>query len=213
MRSSTPAADPNRLAPPMLKVLLRMLVGDVRKFGLPKPDHPPLSTHPIMNTQLLHHLGHGNISAKPDVAELRGKTVRFTDGSEIEPDVILWATGYKPTLPRARSGRGAVAETVNLYLNMFCASTRDCAYSDFRDGGCRLSDSEPPERAARRGAHVAGEEGRRRARVRAAAREAACANGGMRYLKSPRHAFYVQFDTYMKELDQARKRVERASGH
>ena len=36
-------------------------------------------------------------------------------------------------------------------------------------------------------------------------------NGGMRYLKSPRHAFYVQFESYLKELDRARIRVERAA--
>jgi hypothetical protein len=36
-------------------------------------------------------------------------------------------------------------------------------------------------------------------------------NGGMRYLKSPRHAFYVQFESYLKELDRARARVERAA--
>ena len=34
--------------------------------------------------------------------------------------------------------------------------------------------------------------------------------GGMRYIESPRHAFYVQFEDYLKELDRARTRVERA---
>ena len=36
-------------------------------------------------------------------------------------------------------------------------------------------------------------------------------NGGMRYLDSPRHAFYVQFEEYLKELERVRKRVERAA--
>jgi hypothetical protein len=36
-------------------------------------------------------------------------------------------------------------------------------------------------------------------------------NGGMRYISSPRHAFYVQFEEYLKVLDNVRKRVERAA--
>jgi hypothetical protein len=35
--------------------------------------------------------------------------------------------------------------------------------------------------------------------------------GGMRYASSPRHAFYVQFEDYLKELDRVRSRVERAA--
>jgi hypothetical protein len=35
--------------------------------------------------------------------------------------------------------------------------------------------------------------------------------GGMRYVSSPRHAFYVQFEDYLKELDRVRTRVERAA--
>jgi hypothetical protein len=35
--------------------------------------------------------------------------------------------------------------------------------------------------------------------------------GGMRYIKSPRHAFYVQFDAYMHELERVRQRVEYAA--
>ena len=58
---------PNWMAPTILSALLRVLVGDLRRFGLPKPDHPPLSSHPIMNTQLLHHLAHGDIAAKPEL--------------------------------------------------------------------------------------------------------------------------------------------------
>ena len=35
--------------------------------------------------------------------------------------------------------------------------------------------------------------------------------GGMRYLSSPRHAFYVQFEEYLKVLDKVRSTVERAA--
>jgi hypothetical protein len=32
----------------------------------------------------------------------------------------------------------------------------------------------------------------------------------MRYVSSPRHAFYVQFEDYVKQLERLRARVERA---
>ncbi len=41
-------------------------------YGLPAPDHRVLESHPIMNTQVLHYIGHGDLVARPDVAELRG---------------------------------------------------------------------------------------------------------------------------------------------
>jgi cation diffusion facilitator CzcD-associated flavoprotein CzcO len=204
---------PNWLAPSMLKILLRILVGDVRRFGLPKPDHAPLSTHPIMNTQLLHHLSHGDIVAKPDIAELRGKTVRFTDGSEIEPDVILWATGYRPTIPCLDAGGVHLSESgEDFYLNMFPRqhptlyvlgffATAGAAYPILSKQCALLA---AVLTAQEKKSAAVGTFEQMRARPLAL-------SGGMRYLKSPRHAFYVQFETYLKELDRARTRVERAA--
>jgi cation diffusion facilitator CzcD-associated flavoprotein CzcO len=204
---------PNWLAPSMLKVLLRILVGDVRRFGLPKPDHAPLSTHPIMNTQLLHHLAHGDIAAKPDIAELRGKRVRFTDGSEIEPDVILWATGYRPTIPCLEAGGVHLSESgEDFYLNIFPRSyptlyvlgffaTAGAAYP-ILSKQCALLAAVLTAQETKSSAMRAFEEMRAKPLA---------LNGGMRYLKSPRHAFYVQFESYLKELDRARARVERAA--
>ena len=204
---------PNWLAPSMLTVLLRVLVGDVRRFGLRKPDHPPLSTHPIMNTQLLHHLAHGDIAAKPDIAELRGKHVRFTDGSEVEPDVILWATGYRPTISFLDAGGVHLAESgEDFYLNMFPRdyptlyvlgffATAGAAYP-ILSKQCALLASVIAAREKNGKAIRAFDEMRSKPLA---------LNGGMRYLKSPRHAFYVQFESYLKELGRARVRVARAA--
>jgi cation diffusion facilitator CzcD-associated flavoprotein CzcO len=62
---------PAWLAQPLLAGLLRILVGNPHRYGLPKPDHKVLESHPIVNSQLLHHLAHGDIQAKPDIKELR----------------------------------------------------------------------------------------------------------------------------------------------
>ena len=198
----------------MLAVLLRILVGDVRRFGLPKPDHPPLSTHPIMNTQLLHHLAHGDIAAKPDIAELRGRAVRFTDGSEIEPDVILWATGYRPRVLFLEAGGMHLAETgEDLYLNIFSREHPGLYVMGFF-GTAGAAYPIVSKQAALIASVITAREKKNEPAIRAfdALRAAPRSlKGGMRYLRSPRHAFYVQFETYLKELDRVQTRVVRAA--
>ena len=58
-------ADPPRGVPITLDptVMLDRLNGDLTRLGLPKPDHDALTSHPIMNTQVLHHLSHGDLVA------------------------------------------------------------------------------------------------------------------------------------------------------
>jgi len=53
-------------------------------------------THPIANSQLVYHLGHGTITPVPDVKRFRQYAVELTDGREIEPDLVVFATGYLP---------------------------------------------------------------------------------------------------------------------
>jgi hypothetical protein len=100
--------------------VVRLAAGRPQQYGLPKPDHKLFETHPVINSQLPYYVGHGRIAVKPDVAELLGDRVRFMDGT-IEPvDVIVYATGFKISLPfidrehlNWRDGRP------ELYLNVF----------------------------------------------------------------------------------------------
>jgi hypothetical protein len=75
---------------------LRLTVGDMTRFGLPVPDHRPYESHPVVNSQLVYYLGHGRITAVPDVTRLEGATVELADGRRIEPDLVITATGYLP---------------------------------------------------------------------------------------------------------------------
>ena len=52
-----------------------------------------------MNSLVLYYIGHGDITPKPDVAELKGKSVLFEDGSEEAIDYIIYATGFKMSFP------------------------------------------------------------------------------------------------------------------
>jgi len=78
---------------------LRGSRGPVHKYGLPKPQHRVLQEHPTISADLLNLLGHGDITVKPNIRELCGHKVRFTDDSEEEIDVIIYSTGYEISFP------------------------------------------------------------------------------------------------------------------
>jgi cation diffusion facilitator CzcD-associated flavoprotein CzcO len=110
---------PGWIEQPVFERLLRLLVGDVRRFGLPAPDHRLFETHPVLNTQLLHALGHGDLSVKPDVSELRDDRVAFADGSEDPFDLIIYATGYRRVVPVLAPEIHREGDVASLFLNLF----------------------------------------------------------------------------------------------
>ncbi|GHJ06553.1 flavin-binding monooxygenase [Micromonospora humidisoli] len=75
---------------------LRLTVGDLTRFGLPKPDHRVYETHPIANSQLVYYVGHGEITPVPEPARFHSGGVTLTDGREIDPELVVFATGYLP---------------------------------------------------------------------------------------------------------------------
>ncbi len=83
----------------IMKCIIRLQTGLPSDYGLPMPDHRPLQSHPTVSQDLLSRIGHGDITVKPAIAELRGDRVVFTDGSEEPADVIVWCTGYKVSFP------------------------------------------------------------------------------------------------------------------
>ncbi len=93
---------PRAIEAPMFGALLKVLVGDLKGYGLPEPDHQIMESHPIVNTQVLHHLGHGDLSYRPDIDRLDGDGVVFKDGTREPIDLIVYATGYKVTYPFLR---------------------------------------------------------------------------------------------------------------
>jgi cation diffusion facilitator CzcD-associated flavoprotein CzcO len=83
----------------LAKPLPRIASGRMEDFGLPTPNHGFLEAHPTVSSELLLRLGSGDAVAKPNVAELKGDSVRFEDGSVERIDAIVYATGYKITFP------------------------------------------------------------------------------------------------------------------
>ncbi|HEY9094873.1 MAG TPA: monooxygenase, partial [Hydrogenophaga sp.] len=113
------------LARPLFGALLRLVNGDLTRFGLPKPDHKLFESHPLLNSQLLHHLQHGNIAVKPDISHLDGEAVVFKDGSRENIDLVLCATGYRWSCPYAADYFAWKGGRPDLYLSMFSREHRN----------------------------------------------------------------------------------------
>jgi hypothetical protein len=80
--------------------MLKTAIGEMTDYGLPKPDHKLLEAHPTVSSELLPRLGHGDITAKPNIDRFAGgRTVRFADGSEEEIDLVIYCTGYEIEFP------------------------------------------------------------------------------------------------------------------
>jgi cation diffusion facilitator CzcD-associated flavoprotein CzcO len=89
---------PLRLRQWLFERVLRRVVGDLRRFGLPRPDHRVYETHPLVNSQLVYYIGHGDITPVPDVARFESFGVVLANGATIEPDLVVMATGYLPRI-------------------------------------------------------------------------------------------------------------------
>jgi hypothetical protein len=83
-----------------MKRLLKLTIGEMTDYGLPKPDHKLLEAHPTVSSELLPRIGHGDIAVKPNIDRYAGgRTVRFVDGSEEEVDLVVYCTGYRIDFP------------------------------------------------------------------------------------------------------------------
>ncbi|MEE4250041.1 MAG: NAD(P)-binding domain-containing protein [Alcanivoracaceae bacterium] len=80
-------------------LLIRTVMGKPSDYGLPDPDYRMYESHPVINSLVLHHLGHGDIRPRPDIRSVKGTAVTFVDHSQADYDLILTATGYKLHYP------------------------------------------------------------------------------------------------------------------
>ena len=67
---------------------------------MPEPEsHTLAGGRVVVNDLLLYWIHHGRIRVVPGIERFDGTTVHFTDGTERDYGTILWATGFRPTLP------------------------------------------------------------------------------------------------------------------
>ncbi|MCM2562278.1 NAD(P)-binding domain-containing protein [Lutimaribacter sp. EGI FJ00015] len=180
-------------------LILKWFVGDPSKYGFPKPDYKLYESHPVVNSQVLFHAGHGDLTVRPDIDRFEGQTVHFTDGSSAEYDMVLAATGYKLHYPfieaRHLNWQG---DAPHLYLNAMHPARDDLFVLGMIEatGLGWQGRHEQAEMVAR---YIRGlRDGRPEARKlqQQKARGFDRATGGMAYLDLPRMAYYVDKATY-----------------
>lgn len=82
-----------------MKMILKVLVGDYRQYGLECPSNAVLGAHIVNNSELLYFLRHGKIHARRDITRFDGNAVYFVDGRCEPYDVVIAATGFQITFP------------------------------------------------------------------------------------------------------------------
>jgi hypothetical protein len=95
----TRAGIPFAIRQKLMEGLYKLTVGEMERYGLPRPDHRIGEAHPTISGRILDRLAHGAIVVKPNIASLEGDSVRFVDGSVERADVVIYCTGYKVTFP------------------------------------------------------------------------------------------------------------------
>lgn len=199
---------PRKLKQRIDGLLIRALVGKPSNYGLPDPDYKLYESHPVMNSLVLHHLAHGDIKPRRDVASINGKQVTFTDGEQAEYDLILQGTGYKldyPFIERRHLNWPEGAGAPKLYLNVFHPE-----YDDLFMMGMVEASGLGWEGRAEQAELVAlyirqlQTDSQAAKAFQATKRERASLrlDGGYQYLELERMAYYVHKDTYRASIAQ-----------
>ena len=90
---------PRKLGLRIARKKIKRSIGNMEDYGLPKPDHEPLSAHPSVSADFLVKAGSGDITCVPAIESFAGSTVSFTDGTSVDADVVICATGYNMRFP------------------------------------------------------------------------------------------------------------------
>jgi cation diffusion facilitator CzcD-associated flavoprotein CzcO len=180
-------------------MVLKWFTGDPQKYGFPKPDYALYESHPVINSLVLFHAGHGDIKIRPDIDHFDGNTVHFTDGSKADYDMIVAATGYLLHYPfidrELLNWRG---DAPHLYLNAMHPERDDVFVLGMVEAS-GLGWQGRHEQAEMVARYVAGLRNGNPAVLKLKAEKAAGferVTGGMNYLKLARMAYYVDKATY-----------------
>jgi cation diffusion facilitator CzcD-associated flavoprotein CzcO len=68
------------------------------EIGLPLPNKEPVKRYPVVGFDLAHLVKEKKIRVRPDIQKVSATTVEFTSGHEEAYDVLILATGFRPTL-------------------------------------------------------------------------------------------------------------------
>jgi cation diffusion facilitator CzcD-associated flavoprotein CzcO len=198
------------------EALFKVAVGEMERYGLPRPDHRLGEAHPTISGRILDRLGHGAITPKPAISRLAGDRVEFTDGTTEEADVIVWCTGYRVTFPFFDTSFIAARDNdLPLFFRVFHPEHRQLAFVGLLQPlGAIMPIAEAQGKWLAK--HLVGDY---------ALPDAAAMNHRIeedrhamfaRYVPSKRHMMQVDFDDYLhdlaREIERGAKRAARSAG-
>ena len=191
--------------------IMRLSVGKVEDYGLPKPDHRLGQAHPTVSGRILDRIAHGTIKPTPNIARLDATRVHFVDGTSVEADIVVYCTGYKVTFPFFDEDFiSAPDNDLPLYRRCYHPEIDSLFFvALLQPLGAIMPIAEAQSHwvaAYLRGEYALPSQADMRADI-AAEREKMF----KRYVRSKRHTMQVDFDDYMHELGKERRRgAERA---
>jgi hypothetical protein len=83
----------------MLRERVLKVAGSPADFGAPAPDEDILVAGLSLCQDYLSQIRERSIRCRPEITDIRGRTVTFADGGTEEFDALLCATGYQVDLP------------------------------------------------------------------------------------------------------------------
>lgn len=179
-------------------VLVRILQGKNKRYGLPEPEHDFGFHHPTLNSELFYFIRHGKIKPRPDIKRLDGQTVYFTDGTSGAYDIIVACTGYWIDHPFFdKSFIDYSHGDVPLYLRMFHPDIPNLYFIGlFQPIGCIWPGSELQSKLMAR--ELAGKWKRPDNVAELAQREVN--HPDFKQIKTPRHTITVDYHAFRKRL-------------
>jgi cation diffusion facilitator CzcD-associated flavoprotein CzcO len=111
---------PVRLADAITRAARRAAIGDLTSFGLPVPTEGIFSRSArlgrapaILDMEVIDAVKQGAIQVVAAVTALCGESVTLADGTVLDPDVVVAATGYKRGLEQLVGHLGVLDESGN----------------------------------------------------------------------------------------------------
>ena len=107
---------PVAVADRLLATLQRVLVGDLTRYGMPKPASRPYTDYrnrdaqPILDVGLIKLLKRRAIEVVAGVEAFDGTEVVLSDGNRVTADAVIAATGYRRDLEPLVGHLGVLAE-------------------------------------------------------------------------------------------------------
>jgi thioredoxin reductase len=103
---------PPHIADGIARELSRLLLGDLRKYGLPAAQWSPFSSRriPVIDVGFVKHLKRGDIRIRPGIRQFLRAGAEFEDDAVEDFDAVIFATGYRPALQLLANLRGLTKE-------------------------------------------------------------------------------------------------------